>query len=144
MITLKKTNPKTVSTFPSLFNDLIFNGFDNNFVGQRPVSVNIKESENQFNLELVVPGFKKEDINIELKNDLLTISSETSNSAEETDNETYLRREYSKSSFSRSFNIPETVDAEKIDADYKDGVLNIILPKKEESVVNKTKSIEIK
>lgn len=144
MITLRKTNPKAVTTFPSLFNDFLFPGFEGNFISQKPVSVNIKENEKQFNLELVVPGFRKENINIELKNDLLTISSEVENTNEETDNETFLRKEYTKSSFSRSFNLPENIDTDKIDADYKDGVLTIILSKKEESVVNQTKSIEIK
>lgn len=144
MITLKKTNPRTISTFPSLFNDLLFNGFDSNLIAQRPVSVNVKENENHFNLELILPGFKKEDISIELKNDLLTISSEVTNSKEETDGENYLRREYFKTSFSRSFNIPETVNTENIDANFVDGVLIITLPKKEDSIINKTKSIDIK
>jgi HSP20 family protein len=95
-------------------------------------AVNILETEKEYKIEVAAPGLKKEDIKVELENDLLTISSEVKQEKEEKDKEgRYTRREFSFSSFKRSFTVDEdTVDTEKIEAKYEDGILNIHVPKK--------------
>ena len=136
------------SMFPSTWNDL----FNDDFFGSQNLvksnftvpSVNIKETPESYSLELAVPGKKKEDFNIKLDHDLLTISSEDkSESTEENKEENYTRREYKYSSFSRSFTLPDAADGEKIVANYKDGVLNVVISKKEEAKIKPTRTIEI-
>ncbi len=104
--------------------------------------VNIKEGEKDFSLELAIPGFKKEDFNIEIDNDVLTISSEVKRE-EETEKENYTRREFSMSSFKRAFTLPETVDADSINAVYEGGILKLTLPKREEALPKPKRLIEI-
>jgi len=108
-------------------------------------AVNIEEKEDSFVLELAAPGKKREDFNIELDNELLTISSETKeeNKSEDKDRN-FTRREFSYTSFKRSFTLPETVDFSKIDATYSEGVLYVNLPKREEAKKQPKRLIEIK
>ncbi len=94
-------------------------------------AVNIREDEKKFMLDLAVPGIDKKDLKIDINEDVLTVSSETKNEMEE-NRDGYKRKEFSYSSFCRSFQIPENVNREKIEANYKDGILNISLPKFEE------------
>lgn len=94
-------------------------------------AVNIVEDKNDYKVSLAVPGMKKDDFNIDVEGNMLTISSEKEENKEEKD-EKYNRKEYSYSSFSRSFTLPEEVNKEKIEAKYEDGVLKLVLPKKEE------------
>ena len=130
--------------FPSLMNDFFkpdwFGGLEN-YSSNLP-AVNIKESEEGFELELAIPGFQKEDFNIELDNELLTISSEVKDESE-TKEENYTRKEFSFSSFRRSFTLPETVDGGKINATYEDGILKLALPKKDEALPKPKRLIEI-
>lgn len=120
-----------------------FSGTFGRFIGSTIPSANIKESETDFQIELGIPGMKKEDIKIDLEDDVLTISSEQKEEkTEEKDN--YTRREFNYSSFSRSFSLPEIVDADKITAEYKDGILNITIPKKESVIKKANRKIEIK
>ena len=105
-------------------------------------AVNIKESETDFRLELAIPGFKKEDFNIEIDNEVLTISS-TVKKEEETKRENYTRREFSTASFKRAFTLPETINVDDINAVYEAGVLNVILPKKDEALPKPKRLIEI-
>ena len=93
-------------------------------------AVNIKENNDAFVVEMAAPGMVKDDFKIELNNDLLTISSEKKNENVTKEGETYTRREYSYQSFSRSFTLPKTVDAEKISAKYENGVLSLEIPKR--------------
>jgi len=103
--------------------------------------VNIKENDNGFVVEIAAPGMKKEDFNILLDKDLLTISSEKN---EETDDSsTYLRREFDYQSFQREFTLPDTADGEKIKGAYRDGILTISIPKKEEAKPRPAKTIRI-
>jgi HSP20 family protein len=95
-------------------------------------AVNITEEKNTYLVALAVPGMKKDDFKISVEGNMLTISSEKEESKEENEKK-YTRREYSYSSFSRSFTLPEEVIQEKIDAKYEDGVLKITLPRKEEA-----------
>jgi HSP20 family protein len=93
-------------------------------------SVNIREDEKFYNLELAVPGMDKKDLKIDINEDVLTISSEAKNETED-NRDGYKRKEFSYSSFCRSFYIPENVNKEKIEATYKDGILTVGLPKQE-------------
>lgn len=94
-------------------------------------AVNIEDTPDAYKLSLAAPGLKKSDFNIDLEGDMITISSEKEESKESKDSK-YTRKEYSYSSFSRSFTLPEAVNKDKIDAAYDDGVLKIMLPKKDE------------
>jgi len=90
------------------------------------------------------PGLEKKDFKIELNNSVLTISSEKKVENETKDDQQFTRREFSYQSFSRSFNLPETVESEKIAAKYENGILSINIPKKEEAKPKPVKQIEIK
>ena len=106
-------------------------------------AVNVKEKKDGFEIEMSAPGLKKEDFNVELTNNVLTISCAKKEEDETKDEDgRYTRQEFSYQSFSRSFNLPETVDHEKIDAKYQDGILILNIPKKEEVIPN-PKRIEI-
>ncbi|MFT6930035.1 MAG: HSP20 family protein [Sediminicola sp.] len=117
-----------------------FGGLDN--YNSAVPAVNIKESETNFELELAVPGRKKEDFNIEMEHDVLTVSSEIKHE-ENVSEEQFTRREFTYSSFKRAFTLPDTVDSENINASYKDGILKFILPKKEEALPKAKRMIEI-
>lgn len=126
--------------FEDFFNDEPF--FSNTFMNRVP-AVNIIENKDAFNVELAAPGLKKDDFKINLDNNLLTIECSKEDSKEEKD-ERYTRREFCFSSFQRSFTVPNTIDTNKIEAKYEDGVLNITLPKKEEAKEKPVKQIKIK
>ncbi len=106
-------------------------------------SVNIKESEDDFEVELAAPGLSKKDFNIELNHDTLTISSEKKVENETKDGQQFARREFSYQSFSRSFTLPNTADSEKINAKYDNGILRVTIPKKEEAKPKPPKQIAI-
>lgn len=107
-------------------------------------AVNIKETDTQFEVELAAPGLKKENFVIQLEKNVLTISSKKEEQKEEQkENGKYAIKEFSFQSFSRSFTLPENkVETEKIEATYNEGVLRLILPKKEEKV-EKVKKIKV-
>jgi HSP20 family protein len=104
-------------------------------------SVNVKEDEKCYELDFAVPGLKKDDFKIEVDRGVLTISAESTSEKEETDKK-YTRKEYNYSSFSRSFTLPDNVNEEQLEAKYEDGVLKVVLTKKEEEKSNK-KTIKI-
>lgn len=107
-------------------------------------AVNIKENQEDFQVEVAAPGMKKSDFRIELDNNLLIISSEKEENNEESDKDGYYsRREFSYQSFKRTFTLPGTVEGEKINAKYDDGVLRIVIPKKEEAKQKPARQIEI-
>jgi HSP20 family protein len=105
-------------------------------------SVNITEDEKNFKFELAAPGLEKKDFKVETDNGTLTISSEKEKESKE-EKENYCRREFSYSSFSRSFQLPENSLPEKIDAKYENGVLKLTLPKKEVTVAKPKKEIKV-
>jgi len=121
-------NPWFNDVFDSLINDSRLN---DRFINKTP-AVNIAETENEFHIELAVPGLKKEDFKISLDKNVLSVSAEkkTENVDE---GKKYSKREYSYDSFVRSFTLPETADRAKIDAQYNDGVLSLSVAKKEEA-----------
>ncbi len=106
-------------------------------------AVNILESKDEFKLSIAAPGMKKNDFDIAVEGNMLTISSEKEESKEEKDDK-YTRKEYNYSSFSRSFSLPEEVSKDSIQASYTDGVLSLLLPKKEEAKKTTAKSIAVK
>ena len=116
--------------------------FNNGRNAMRHPSVNVIETEEAFTMEVAAPGMNKSDFNLSLDDNLLTISAETKSESEKTE-KNYTRREFSYSSFKRSFHLPENVDVEKIGANYKDGVLNITLPKMVDEKKNNNKVIKI-
>lgn len=95
------------------------------------VPVNVKETEKEYRLEVIAPGFEKADFKINLDQNLLTVSAEKKNEVKE-ENEKSIRKEYAYSSFKRSFTLDEKIDATNIGASYINGVLTLNLPKKEE------------
>lgn len=127
------------SVMDELFKDLMGG---TQYVHKAVPPVNIRETDQSFTVELMAAGMKKEDFNIELDNELLTISSEVKTENNE-ENGKFTRREFSFTSFKRSFTLPETVKEDEIDATYEDGILKITLPKKEEALPKAKRLIEI-
>lgn len=126
-----------------IFNRDLPSVFTSNFnTGMSLPKVNIKETADAFIVEMAVPGLKKSDFRIDLDNQVLSISTETKEESEHK-GENYTRREFGYSSFKRTFNLPESVNDEKIDANYKEGILSILLPKKEEAKQKPARSIKI-
>ena len=135
---------------PSLFDDFFkpWNEWfdtESSFLSRtvRIPSVNITENKDEYSVSLAVPGMKKDDFKIDVDRNMLTISCEKDETKEEQDKK-YTRREYSYSSFSRSFTLPDEVNSEKIDARYEDGLLKISLPRKEEAKKSAAKQIAVK
>ena len=117
-----------------------FNGLTSNY----QIPVNIRETDKTYELEVVAPGLRKEDFNISINNNMLNVSFEhKQENKEEDNNEGWLRHEYRTQSFSRSFTLDETVDADRISASYKDGILMLTVPKKE-GAQRITKTIQVK
>ena len=146
MSLVKTKNQGTL--IPSVFTDFFdtdkFFGprwFEREFEQTLP-AVNIKESGKQFNVELAAPGFSKNDFKINVEDDVLTISAEKTEE-KKNENERYTRHEHSYSSFSRSFTLPQNAVAEKVDAKYENGILKLMLPKKEETKVSSRKEIKV-
>jgi len=108
-------------------------------------SVNIKETDDSYEVEMAAPGMKKEDFRVELDNNILSISSEKTDEREESgEKEKYSRREFSYQSFQRSFSLPkEVVDEDKIEAHYREGVLHLTIPKKEHAKQKAPRKIQI-
>jgi len=133
--------------FPSLMNEIFkpdwFGGMENFNTNTSVPAVNIKENEKDFELELAVPGRKKEDFNIEVDNNVLTVSSEIK-SENEVKEENYTRREFGFTSFKRAFTLPESIDEDKIKADYIDGLLRFTMPKRKEALPKPKRMIELK
>jgi HSP20 family protein len=108
------------------------NGF-NRLLRQNSVpAVNISENKDDFAVTMAAPGLQKSDFKIDIRGNLLVISSEKVQEAEKQE-DGYKRREYNYNSFSRSFTLPEQVDKDKIEASYEDGILKLRIPKKEEA-----------
>ena len=140
---------KFSNQFPSLFdrffeNDL-FDWSNRNFSNTNTTipAVNIKESTDGFEVDVAAPGLTKNDFKIELNLDQLTISSEKQVENETKDGQQFTRREFSYQSFCRSFTLPNTVDSDKIEAKYENGMLKVAIPKKEEAKPKPIKQIAI-
>ncbi|WP_128547482.1 Hsp20/alpha crystallin family protein [Larkinella soli] len=134
------------SHLPSLIENFFGRDLDGFFAANQTVNhlpaVNVAEHKDGFRIEVAAPGLKREDFKLNLDHNNLTISAsgETSEARQE---EKYTRREFSYSSFQRTFTLPTSIDTEKIQASYNDGVLKIELPKREEAKVKPARQIEI-
>lgn len=137
---------KKDSYFPSVWNDLFNNDWvtfpESSYNNGKFPPVNIANNEKDFTIELAAPGKKKEDFDISLDDQMLTIQSEEK-ASNEVNEDNYTRKEFSFSTFRRSFTLPEHVESEKIEATYKDGVLHIMIPKKLDNDKQKTKRISV-
>ncbi len=131
-------NPWVSNLFDSLFND----SFVSDRLTSRVPAVNIAENKEAYEIELAAPGLNKDDFKINVENDVLTISAEKKNETVD-ENKRYSKREYSYTSFARSFTLPDSIDHARIDASYKEGVLYITIGKKEEAKAA-TRLIEVK
>ncbi|HPS10470.1 MAG TPA: Hsp20/alpha crystallin family protein [Paludibacteraceae bacterium] len=108
-------------------------------------SVNIKENDDAFMVEVAVPGMDKKDFKIEVHNDLMTISSEKQEENEtKNEKEHYTKREFSYQAFTRSFTLPATANGDNVSAAYDKGILLVTIPKKEEAKPKPARMIEIK
>jgi len=145
-----KRNNSMLNNFPTLFDDFlnrdIFNWGLTNFSDTNTTipAVNIKETPDNYEVEMAAPGMTKKDFRVQLEGNTLTISSERATEKEENENVRYTSREFSYQSFSRTFNLQkDVVDTENIQAKYEDGVLHLLIPKKEQAKQKQPKLIEI-
>ncbi|MCW3106819.1 MAG: Hsp20/alpha crystallin family protein [Segetibacter sp.] len=145
-----KRNASTIPAFPGLFNDFITKdlwnwGLDNNSnTGTTIPAVNIKENNESFIVEMAAPGMNKGDFKVELNGNTLSITSERNFEEETKEEEKYSRKEFSYQAFSRIFTLPkDVVDADKIEAKYENGLLNLVIPKKEEAKQKGPRLIQI-
>jgi len=133
------------SFFDRFFNNELMDWGNSNFSSTNTSlpAVNVKETNDEFLIELAAPGMEKKDFKINFKNNVITISSEKENNKEEK-NENYTRREFSYQSFQRSFTVPENaILSEKIEASYNNGILEVKLPKREEVKPQPEREIKI-
>lgn len=134
---------------PSLFDDFFKpwnEWFDNGGLWNKTMNmpaVNITENKDRYEVSLAVPGMKKNDFNIDVDGNMITISCEKEETKEEKEKK-FTKKEYNYSSFSRSFTLPDEVNKEKIEANYEDGLLKISLPRKEEAKKDSAKHIAVK
>lgn len=145
MLPVRRTLLPNVSRFFDDDWDTLFDWTSRNFSKTDTTlpSVNVKENEDAFIVEMAAPGMKKDDFQIELKDNILTIRSEVKGEKDNSDS-SYTRREFSYRSFQRSFNLNnQVVDDAKIAASYRDGILSITIPKKEEAKPKPAKVIKI-
>jgi len=146
-----KTLVKRSELIPSVFNDFFkpWNEWFDNSQGDlwgnvlSVPAVNIVDAKDAYKVSLAIPGMKKDDFNINLQGNMLTISSENKEEKEEKDKK-YTRKEYNYSSFSRTFTLPDGVMQDKIEAKYEDGVLKLTIPKTEETRKIPAKHIAVK
>ena len=137
-------------TLPSIFHDFFKpwdRWFDTNGGSMSQMltvpAVNIVERSDHFEISLAAPGMKKEDFNVDVEGNMLTISAESEQRKDDS-NERHTRREFSYTSFSRAFTLPEGVIKDKIDASYENGLLKLMLPKTDEAKKMASKHINVK
>lgn len=149
-MTIVKRNGSLLNRFPTLFDNFlnrdIFDWGMSNFSDTNTTipAVNIKETADNYEVEVAAPGMTKKDFKVQLDGNMLVISSEKTNEKEPSENERYTSREFSYQSFSRTFNLQkDVVDTENIQARYEDGVLHLVIPKKEHAKQTQPRMIEI-
>ena len=135
-----------LNLFDDFFSRDLWNwGLNNNSSTNTTIPmVNVKETNENFEVEMAAPGMNKEDFKVELDGNLLRITSEKNQENETKEGERYSRREFSYQSFQRSFQLPkEVVDADRIEAKYENGVLKLVIPKNEKAKPRPSKMIQI-
>lgn len=128
-----------------LFNNFLKNDYHENYGDKdsRTPATNIFETEKDFKIEVLLPGFSKEDVQLNYQNNLLTIKAEGKTGEEKQEDYKYEHREFGLFDFEKQFRIPKSVNDKKINAKFENGVLFIALPKKEERVEKTPKEIKI-
>jgi HSP20 family protein len=116
---------------------------ENNYTREKTnfPAVNIIEEPKSFQLQLAAPGYTKQDFSLNIEKNMLTISANLNE--EELKEVNFITKEFSKSSFSRTFTLGKSVDTSNIEASYKDGVLNVTLSKNEEAIEKPPRSINV-
>jgi HSP20 family protein len=145
---IKRDNfvPSVNTLLDDFFSREFFDWSDKNFtlVGNTLPSVNLKETEKEYRIELAAPGLKKDDFKVELNNNVLSISSEHKEEHEEKNKrENFARKEFNYQSFLRSFNLPDSIDDDKVKAQYENGILHVNVAKKAPSALRSAKRIPI-
>lgn len=138
MLLMKRNQEPTISDFVSqFFNNELANRMEDGFNVLRP-KANIKENEKSYEIEMQVPGFDKKDFAIEVEDNTLKVSAKVEDKKEEKDKKgQIIHEEYISKSIERNFQLSNIVDSSKIAAKYKNGILHINVPKKEDAVVKK-------
>lgn len=143
-----KVNPFLQGKSLTSIIDDVFNRSISDLVGSdlsvTTPSVNISENDDSFTMEIAAPGLNKSDFKIAIEKDQLIVSSEKSSDSAQVEEGKWTRKEFNYTSFKRSFHLSDSVDAEKIQATYENGILVLTLPKKEEKKSKGPKTIEIK
>lgn len=145
-MTLAKVNQNEFPSFSNLFDDFFNTELSDwkrtNYSSTNTTlpKVNIRESDEGFEIEMAAPGMDKKEFNVKLDQDMLTISSQKEMSSKDSN---YTRREFAYHSFTRTFKLPESADGDKINASYKNGILSLSIPKKEEAKPKPPKAISI-
>lgn len=149
-MTLVRVNPRnkvnrSSSVFDNFFNELAQTGINeqskNHLISNRP-AVNILETGDGFRIELSAPGLDKNNFSIGIEKDILTI--EANKEVKELEGEKFIKRGFDFSNFKRTFRLPDTIDVNNINANFKDGILSLLLAKKEEAKEQPPRTIEIK
>jgi HSP20 family protein len=150
MKTLVRQNATLFPSLPALLEDFFNRDWADSTLANRNYSatlpaVNVRETNDDYRIEVAAPGMNRDEFKVELDNNVLTISSQHEDNHEEQDEaRNYTRREFNYQSFQRSFTLPENkVEGEKISARYVDGILHITVPKKDEAKVKPVKQITI-
>lgn len=137
---------RTRAAWPNLVDEFVNGDIFPRFFNTEPrynmPAVNITESKEDFRIDVAAPGLNKDDFKVTLENNVLTVSSEKEEKQEE-NNERVMRKEFTYCTFSRSFSLPQTVNAEKIRATHKDGILQVVVPKREEAKEKPSREIKI-
>lgn len=151
MKTLVRTNGNMFPSIPSLLDNFFTDDWIDSSLsnwrtsGASLPAVNVRETNDDYHIEVAAPGMKRDDFKVQLDNNVLTISSQREEKQEDnSQNGEYSRREFSYQSFQRSFSLPESkVEGEKIASRYVDGGLHITIPKREEAKVKPAKQIKV-
>ncbi|WP_025762574.1 Hsp20/alpha crystallin family protein [Dyadobacter tibetensis] len=142
MSTLVKSHFSTPGYLNTVLGKELFKEFGNAGIAPQHPAVNVLESKESFLIELAAPGFQKSDFKLNLERQVLTISLQKEEENQDGEMK-YTRREYTLKSFERSFNLPQSIDGDKISATYEAGILRVNLPKKEEAKEKPAREIEI-
>jgi len=136
----RNTQPTVADLFSNFFDNDLTERFDRSL--KASPRTNIHENEKSYQVELMVPGFKKDDFSINIENDVMTISAHKEEKNEEKEGKKVVFSEYKVEDFERSFSLSKDVDSNSIDASYDNGILHLDIPKKKEAIVKKLVQIK--
>jgi len=126
-----------------LFNSFLFNDYHAGYCGAQPAT-NVYETENGFRIEMMLPGFKKEDVELNFHKNTLSVKvNRKKENGQDNNGIKFIRKEFGSFDFEKKFEVPETVDSEKISASFENGILTLTLPKKEEALEKSPVEIKI-